>query len=219
MWLAIWRQGNYVLITMKNVTAGTRGRPRSFDRDEALDIAMRLFWERGFEATSISDLAEAMKLNPPSLYAAFGDKKILFMQALERYQASAPASMLTGERDYATARQAIRALLENAACSFVDPAHPRGCMVVLSGQNCSAEADDIAAELRDRRLATEAAIAARLRRGIANGDVPPRTDVKGLAALVMTVLEGMSIQARDGATVETLKGIVRRTAGLIPSVL
>src|SRR4051812_45100840 len=109
-----------------------RGRPRSFDRDAALDRAMLLFWEHGYEATSLSQLTSAMGISPPSLYAAFGDKQALFLETVERYitRGGADAEALMG--DAKTAREAIARFLEASAAKLTDPKFPRGCMVVLS---------------------------------------------------------------------------------------
>ncbi len=182
-----------------------RGRPRAFDRDAALGRAMELFWARGYEATSTVTLAAAMGIHPPSLYAAFGDKKRLFLEAVDAYQARHAGFIAAALTEEPTAEAAVRRLLAEAATVYTDPSRPLGCMVVLAATNCGEGADDVAEALAAKRAAGEAAIRARIERGLAEGDVPGGTDGAALAAFVATVLHGMSLAARDGATAETLK--------------
>jgi TetR/AcrR family transcriptional regulator, copper-responsive repressor len=181
----------------------TRGRPRGFDREQALERAMELFWRQGYESTSIADLTKAMGINPPSLYAAFGDKERLFLEAVERYGHSGqtPESILN---EAPSAREAVERLLEAAAREFTDPCHPPGCMVVSAATNCSAGAVHVQAALAARRRTAEAKMKARIERGMKQGELPSRTDCGALAKFYCTVMEGMSIQARDGASRKSL---------------
>jgi AcrR family transcriptional regulator len=186
----------------------SRGRPRSFDREAALEVAMRLFWRSGYEATSISDLAGAMGINPPSLYAAFGDKKALFREALAHYQSTRAgfgALALTREP---TARQAIHALLTGAVRLFTDPQGPGGCMMMLSAINCTVSDHDVVEEVRGQRAEWQMAIRKRIQRAIDDGELPAPTNADALARYYTTVLEGLSIQARDGARANQLKPVV-----------
>jgi AcrR family transcriptional regulator len=186
-----------------------RGRPRGFDRDEALEQAMRLFWSRGYEATSVSDLTEAMGINPPTLYAFFGDKKRLFLETAELYQEGPGSFAVTALREEPTAERAIRRLLAAAADRFSDPDQPKGCMMVCAATNCRPEADGIFAALAEQRLGAEAAIRARIAAGRAAGELPPRTDIDALAGLVAATLFGLAIKARDGAS----RARLRKVAG------
>jgi AcrR family transcriptional regulator len=192
----------------KAPTTPARGRPRAFDRDAALEQAMRLFWARGFEATSISDLAAAMGINPPSLYAAFGDKKRLFAEAVDRYQAGPGGFALAALAAGGSAREAIETLLMAAARAFSDPACPPGCMVVLAATNCGAEADDIVEALRARRLGSEAVIRDRILTGVRSGEIA-EADADALASFYAAVFQGMSIKARDGAPRHELEAMAR----------
>lgn len=176
----------------------TRGRPRSFDRDKALERAMHVFWRQGYEATSVSDLTRAMRINPPSLYAAFGDKERLYLEALERYQRSRLDSMAKWLDEEATAKAAVGRLLTEAAGLLVRSGAPRGSMLVLSSMNCS-EAS-LQSELAQRRASGRAILKARIDQGLREGELPPGTDTAALADFYSTVLQGMSVQARDGAT-------------------
>jgi TetR/AcrR family transcriptional regulator, copper-responsive repressor len=157
---------------------------------------MRLFWERGYEDTSISDLTRAMGIGPPSLYAAFGDKESLFNEAVECY-ARGPGALVAPAITEPTARKAIERVLWDAACLYAAADRPPGCLIVNE------------ARLADRRRETDAAILGRLRRGVAEGDVPADTDVKALAAYVCAVITGMSARARDGASTEELAAVAR----------
>ncbi len=177
-----------------------RGRPLSFDRDTALEQAMHVFWERGYEAASIADLTSAMGITPPSLYTAFGDKEKLFLEAIERY-ALGPGS--AGPRALAeepTARGAIERWLLESADELTRPCHPKGCMVVMAATNCSVAAERVQTALTKRRAAAIAAIKMRIQNGIDDGELPPETDAKALSNFYSAVYQGMSMQAKDGAT-------------------
>src|ERR1700712_286712 len=144
----------------------TRGRPLSFDRDTALEQAMHVFWERGYEAASITDLTAAMGITPPSLYAAFGDKAKLFLEAIERY-ALGPGS--AGPRALAeepTARGAIERWLHESADELTRNCHPKGCMVVMAATNCSVAAEHVQTALTKRRAVALANIETRIQNGI-----------------------------------------------------
>lgn len=184
--------------------AKARGRPRSFDREAALEQAMRLFWEHGYEATSMAQLTAAMGVSAPSLYAAFGDKESLFLQAVERYVARGGDQTEALMGDAKTAREAVARVLAESALHLTDPRHPRGCMVVLSAVSVSEEAEKVQAELARCRASWEERMKARIERGIAEGDVPPSTNAAALASFYMAVLQGMSLHAKDGASRERL---------------
>jgi AcrR family transcriptional regulator len=186
-----------------------RGRPLSFDRDAALEAAMQLFWERGYEASSISDLTAAMGITPPSLYTAFGDKEQLFLEAIERYALGYGNISARALREEATARSAIERWLLEAAAELTQPCHPKGCMVVMAATNCSAAAERVQAALARRRAEAIANVGRRIQGAIDDGELPPETDAQDLAHFYATVYQGMSMQAKDGATREALEATVR----------
>ena len=186
-----------------------RGRPLSFDRDAALETAMHVFWERGYEAASIADLTSAMGITPPSLYTAFGDKEQLFLEAIERYALGYGSAGARALDEEPSARGAIERWLTEAANELTQPCHPKGCMVVMAATNCSAAAERVQDALLLRRTEAIANVGRRIQGGIDNGELPPDTDAKDLANFYATIYQGMSMQAKDGATHESLMATVR----------
>jgi AcrR family transcriptional regulator len=184
-----------------------RGRPRAFDGDRALDRALQLFWKKGYEGTSLSELTEAMGINRPSLYAAFGNKEALFHKALDRY-ASGPAAYLREALNEPTARAVAERLLREAADLQTDPCHPPGCLAVHGALTCGEAADSIRRALIAHRAAGEAALRQRFERARAGGDLPPAADPADLARYVVTVIQGMAVQAASGATREELGRVI-----------
>jgi AcrR family transcriptional regulator len=183
------------------------GRARTFDADEALDRAMTLFWSKGYEGTSLSDLTEAMGISRPSLYAAYGNKEELFRKALGRY-GEGPSSY---ERD-ALAQQSARAvaesLLRGAADVQTDPATPAGCLAVLGTTYCAEESSPVGKTVIAFRLAGHAAIRERLERARAEGDLPADADPMALTHYLGTVVCGMAVLAASGATRAELERVI-----------
>lgn len=184
-----------------------RGRPRNFDRDAALRRAMEVFWRQGYEGTSLSELTAAMGISAPSLYAAFGSKEALFREAVELYE-SVHGAAAFAKLDAPTAREAIEAMLRNNVAHYADPGTPPGCMVVLAATTGTVGNEGVRDFLAVKRRGGEDVVRRRLDRGVADGDLPPTTDVTTLAAFVTTVQQGLSIQARDGASLATLAAVV-----------
>lgn len=174
------------------------GRPRTFDVDQALDEALRLFWRRGYEGTTLADLTRAMGIERPSLYAAFGNKQSLFRRALQRYT-DGPAAYVRAALEAPTARRVVEGLLRGAIDLLTDERQPRGCLLVQGALSCGKETEPIRKELAARRAAGEADLRRRFRRAIAEGDLPADADAGILARYVATILAGMSVQAAGGA--------------------
>ncbi|MFD6186566.1 TetR/AcrR family transcriptional regulator [Streptomyces goshikiensis] len=187
------------------MVTGQRGRPRSFDRDAALDTAMRAFWERGYEATSISDLTRELGIGAPSLYAAFGDKRKLFDEVVVVYGSRYADFAAVALAEEPTARAAVGRILREAAEIYTDPAHPRGCLVISAATNTTSA--DVADALRRRRDDNLAMFESRIRADVATGALPAGTDARALARYAGAVLQGMSQQSRDGATRAELEAV------------
>ena len=184
-----------------------RGRPRSFDREQALDAAMRVFWAKGFASASMSDLTAAMGIASPSLYAAFGSKEGLFREAVDRYVAVNSPSFW-GVMEAPTARASVEGLLRNAAEAFSCPNSPAGCMVLQTAAEMGELSPELARGLCDLRASNAETLARRLQRGIEEGDVAAGTDVRAVADFYATVHKGLSLSAKGGASREELDSVV-----------
>ena len=177
---------------------------------------MHMFWERGYEASSISDLTSAMEITSPSLYHAFRAKEQLFLEAVERYAASYGSISVRAVREERSARLAVERWLTEAANEFVQTNHPKGCMIVMSATNCAGAAQGVCNALQRRRADEVANLEGRIRNAIDSGELPSDTDAGELARFYATVYQGMSIQAKDGAGSEALMATVRRAMRVWP---
>lgn len=170
---------------------------------------MRLFWRHGYEGVSVSDLTEAIGVAPPSLYAAFGSKAGLFREALERYERGCGAFDLSGFDEAARLDQAVRGMLGSAIRAVTDPDRERGCMISSGMIASGADHEGLARDLADRRRATREAIDLKLRRWLSE------SDAASVARYLAVVLQGLSIQARDGATTAELEAVVDEVAAAL----
>jgi AcrR family transcriptional regulator len=184
-----------------------RGRPRAFDRRVALRRAMEVFWEHGYEGTSIHELTEAMGINAPSLYSAFSCKEALFREAVALYGESEGGPLRRALVEEPTARRAVAGLLRAGALAYTDPDKPNGCMIVLAATTYTPKTEGIRDYLAEERRSSTEALRERLERGVADGDLSPEVDTGMLAGYVSTVLHGMSVQARDGVGREELLAV------------
>lgn len=184
-----------------------RGRRRSFDRTEALERAMRLFWSRTYEGASLADLTRAMGINAPSLYAAFGSKEALFREAVAHYVERYGTEIWRALDEAPTAREAVERFLLETARAYSTPGDPSGCLIVLGAQHLADAGDAAHLELRTRRRANLDQIAARLKRAVAEGELPATFAAEEAAAFYLSVQTGMSVLARDGADHATLKAV------------
>ncbi|WP_024516299.1 TetR/AcrR family transcriptional regulator [Bradyrhizobium sp. Tv2a-2] len=175
------------------------GRPREFDTEQALDRAMELFWQKGYEGTSLSDLTETMGITRPSLYAAFGNKEALFRTVLKRYETKV-VTYRPKALNAPTAGELARELLIGAANIFGDRRNPAGCLGVQSALVCGDEADPIRRTLNANRTAGEHAIRERLKRAKAEGDLPADSNPAALARYLSAVLYGMAVLAAAGSS-------------------
>jgi AcrR family transcriptional regulator len=185
-----------------------RGRPKNFDRSVALHQAMKLFWERGYEGASFDDLTAAMGLSASSFYNSFGSKERLYQEATEAYMAAA-GKWFTGELNADTdTKTAFHRLLTAAAREFTRNDLPTGCMISLACTQVPPALTCLRETMVGYRGAAQSAMAARIQRGIDEGDVPKDTDVEALAAFYSALSRGLAVQARDGASRERLQEIV-----------
>ena len=194
-----------------------KGRPRSFDRDQALQRALEVFWTRGYGPATVAELCAAMGINPPSLYAAFGNKDALFLEALQHYETTYWASPWQALDDEADLRRAMERFLFEAAAILSSRDVPCGCLVVQNSGSVSTESEGVGDALRLLREASKASFRKRLERARAAGDLPAGADVEALAATFAAILQGMSAQARDGAAREALEGIARASLAMLPA--
>lgn len=184
-----------------------RGRPRAFDRQEALGKAMEVFWVKGYENTSITDLTGAMGINSPSLYGTFTSKEALFQEALEHYTETEGGRIWDDVPTAPSARTACAQLLVRTAAAFGEDSRHRGCMIVMSAPQMEGSIPAICEDLKRRRLETTGLLQERLRRAVIDGELPASVNCRDIAVYIATVQQGMSIQARDGATPAELQAI------------
>ncbi|MDB5981598.1 MAG: transcriptional regulator, TetR family [Pseudomonas sp.] len=193
------------------------GRPLSFDRDVALDAAMRVFWSKGYDAASISDLIDAMGITPPSLYTAFGDKKRLFLEAVERYLNRPGLDLQTLLQNAPTARDAVVLMLLGATVQQTRNGQPQGCLL-MSASITSPPVNEVHQAIVQIRRDVESSVRSRIEQGIEEGELPAATDAAVLAGFYMTVIQGMSVQARDGASRDKLHGVADAAIRAWPTI-
>ncbi|MCI3273020.1 TetR/AcrR family transcriptional regulator [Streptomyces cylindrosporus] len=191
-----------------------RGRPRSFDRETALEKAVMAFWEHGYEGTSVSDLTRVMGIGAPSLYAAFGDKRALFEEVVGVYGARYGSFGDRALAEEPTARAAVARMLREAAAEYTAPGRPHGCLVIHAATHCASP--EVEESLRDRRNANIAAIERRITADVAAGELPAGLDAAALARHTGAIIQGMSQQARDGASREELEALAEIAMAIWP---
>ena len=182
------------------------GRPREFDRAAALKAAMGVFWRNGFTSTSMNDLCEAMGIRSPSLYAAFGSKEALYVEALEHYIAARGQPVWDQLSQGATAKESVARMLYAATQSLPAKATPTGCMATLAALS-DAWPKPLADKAKTFRRQMLGLLRSRLRAAVSHGELDPSTDIERLSRFYLGVFQGMAVQARDGATVSDLQGV------------
>lgn len=197
------------------VIAATRGRPREFCIDHALAEALRVFWEKGYEGTSLTDLTDAMGITRPSLYAAFGNKEALFRKALDLYEREKMAYIAEALAK-PTAREVAETMLRGALANVTGEG-PHGCLRVIASVACGEEAQSIRCEVMERTKAGKDSLVARFERAKAEGDLPAHVDPEGLTRVLIAYLQGISVQANTGEPREELEKLVETALTLWPS--
>ena len=193
-----------------------RGRPREFCVDEALAVALRVFWEKGYEGTSLNDLTDAMGITRPSLYAAFGNKESLFRKALDLYERE--KLVYIGQAlAKPTAREVAETMLRGTIDNVTSDAQPHGCMGVITSVAGGPEAQHVREEVVKRGERGKRALVERFERAKEEGDLPANVDPEGLMRVLIAMLQGISVQANQGATREELERLVESGLALWPS--
>jgi AcrR family transcriptional regulator len=215
--LDFWVHQHYVPVIMEiTACAVAKGRPREFDTDSALTAALRVFWSKGYEGASLSDLTEAMGITRPSLYAAFGNKEALFRKTLDLYQRE-KLDYMGKALDAPTARGVAERLLIGALEMQMSSCDPKGCMGVINSVACGAEAESIRAEVLKRGAIVKQGLIDRFERAKDEGDLPPDTDVIGLTAYLTALLQGIALQAGGGTSCADLKALIDTSLACWPS--
>lgn len=184
-----------------------KGRPRKFDKEEALETAMKLFWQHGYEGVSVAKLAESMGINIPSLYSAFGNKEKLFMAAFDKYS-------LLGGHIYVdsfkqkTAREVAYNILKGEVELVTNPDHPDGCMVILGALITSSDSDHIKKRMDEIRQTPPKWMAERFAQAIKDGDLSANVNPEDLACYIMTLNSGLAVQAKSGVSKNELMNVV-----------
>ena len=197
-----------------------RGRPKVFDREATLDRAMALFWQHGYEATSLADLVEATGAKAPTLYAEFTNKEGMFRAVLERYVSEfAEKHKAQLFCDDKPVKQAVRDYLTALACCFTSTDTPAGCFLINTSATVSASSEQIACAVRTRHAQEEEMLLEFLAQRQAKGELPAHTDLPALTAFLSCLIQGMSVSAREGVAPDTLMQIIATTLSLWPELI
>jgi AcrR family transcriptional regulator len=194
----------------------TKGRPREFDPDSALAAALRVFWSKGYEGASMTELTEAMGITKPSLYAAFGNKEALFRKALDLYERE-KLDYIGKALAAPTAREVAERLLIGALEMQMSSCDPKGCMGVINSVACGAEAESIRAEVLERGAVAKRAMVERFERAKAEGDLPAHIDPAGITSYLTAIVQGLAIQAGAGASCTELKALIDTSISTWPT--
>jgi AcrR family transcriptional regulator len=191
------------------------GRPREFSEAAALDAAMRVFWERGYEGASLDDLTKAMGINRSSLYASFGDKEELFKSVIAQYS-EGPMAFIHKALQQPTARAVVENLLRSVVAFLGDPSHPRGCLSLQGGLACGSSAEGVKRAMIDWRKQGLKRLEERMRRAQREDDLRRDVDAKDLARYISVVMNGLAVQAVNGATQAEMNRTVKMALRSMP---
>lgn len=193
-----------------------KGRPREFDRDEALEKALAIFWEKGFEPATLPELCAAMGINPPSLYAAFGNKASLFLEAVKYYNQKYWLEPVRRFQEQPDLKRAIHDFFIDAANILLCPQNPCGCIIILAAVNISPDETEIISSMGKLRQKMRELFINRLRQAIRAGAIPADTDVPTLANALTAYLDGMAFAAKNGLFLSELRGVASLAVKLLP---
>jgi AcrR family transcriptional regulator len=200
----------------KPESIGCRGRPREFCVDQALAQALRVFWEKGYDGTSLTDLTEAMGITRPSLYAAFGNKESLFRKALDLYERE-KLDYIGRALEQPTARGVAETMLRGSVDNVMSSDQPHGCLGVITSVACGPESQSVREDVVKRGEVGKQALIERFNRAKVEGDLPAHIDPEGLMRVLVAMLQGISVQANQGATRAELEHLVDTGLALWPS--
>ena len=193
-----------------------RGRPREFCVDHALAKALRVFWEKGYDGTSLTDLTDAMGITRPSLYAAFGNKESLFRKALDLYERE-KLDYIGKALEQPTARGVAEIMLRGSVDNVMSADEPHGCLGVITSVACGPESQSVREDVVKRGEVAKRTLIERFERAKSEGDLPAHVDSEGLMRVLIAMLQGISVQANQGATREELDKLVESGLALWPS--
>ena len=199
-----------------SLCSAPKGRPREFDVEEALAAALHVFWTKGYEGASLTDLTEAMGITRPSLYAAFGNKEALFRKALDLYERE-KLTFMKEAIDAPTSREVAERLLRGALERQMSSCDPKGCLGVISSVACGAEAEGIRAEVVARGEIAKRSLVDRFERAKIEGDLPPTADPIGLTTMLIAILQGLALQAGNGSSCRDLQAMIDTSLAVWPS--
>lgn len=191
------------------------GRPREFDERAALNAAMRVFWEKGYEGASLDDLTAAMRINRSSLYSTFGDKERLFRKIMAQY-GEGPMSFMRDALNLSSARAAIEALLRGTVEFLADPGHPRGCLSLQGGLACGTGVESVQQAMVEWRESALRALQKRTQQAKRDGDIPGDVNPKDLARYVFVLVNGLGVQAANGAKPAEMRRAVELALRTLP---
>jgi AcrR family transcriptional regulator len=206
---------NYIPTDMETIaTSAVRGRPREFDVEEALATALRVFWEKGYEGASLTDLTDAMGITRPSLYAAFGNKEALFKRALDLYE-SEKLAYVGAALSAPTARAVVQRMLEGTIDNITSDCP--GCLGVIVSVSCGSTSSPIQEDVRARALSSRKAMIERIQRAIDEGDFTMPVEAEVMTQYLMTLMQGLAVQAGAGATRGELDQVAAAALAVWPS--
>jgi AcrR family transcriptional regulator len=191
------------------------GRPREFDERAVLNAAMRVFWEKGYEGASLDDLTAAMGINRSSLYCSFGDKEQLFRKIMAHY-GEGRMSFMRDALNLPSARAVIEALLRATVEFLADPGHPRGCLSLQGGLACGTGAESAQQAMVEWRESALMALQKRMQQAKRDGDIPENVDPKDLARYVLVLVNGLGVQAANGAKPTEMRRVVELALRTLP---
>ncbi|WP_024551747.1 TetR/AcrR family transcriptional regulator [Franconibacter helveticus 513] len=201
-------------------TKKSRGRPKVFDREAALDKAMTLFWQHGYEATSLAHLVEATGAKAPTLYAEFTNKEGLFRAVLDRYItrfAEKQEALLFD--DSKSVEQALESYCSEVAACFTSTDTPAGCFIITTSAALAASSDEIASAIKARHTQREQILSRFFAQRQARGELPASCNIDSLVRFVSCMLHGMSVSAREGAKCSELKEVIHTLLRLWPQLV